>query len=211
MSFARPAPRGGEARAIVDGEGTTVLGTAQIMSGKLWGRGVHAPSRDLVDVAACAGAEPEALEIAVNGLAESSLDAILTSYNEIEEQYRKDAAQLEGVAEELCPVVTNPTAYAKNAVLGAKYLRVEIRTRGRTAAIETATTEGTRSRTYDSAEALQAGMERDGINAFLEAQERSAGAVLDATLDGLGPNRTGTIILIEPARLAHERDELPPI
>ena len=88
---------------------------------------------------------------------------------------------------------------------------MEIRTRGSTALIETATNEGTRLRAYDGAEALQAGMERDGMNAFLEAQERSTAAVLDAALDALGPNRTGTIILIEPAPLAHERDEVPPI
>ena len=211
VSFAAPTPRGGEATAIVDGEATTVLNTAQIMSGKLWGRGMHAPARDLVDIAACGRAEPEALEIAVNGLPEKSLDAILAIYDDTQDQYRKDAGQLEGVAEELGAVVANPSAYAKNAILGAKYLRFEIRTHGGAAVIHTATTKGTRSRTCEGAEALQAGMERDGINAFLEAQERDAAAVLDATVDALWLNRTETVIRIEPARLTHERDELPPI
>ena len=144
VSFAAPTPRGGEATAIVDGEATTVLSTAQIMSGKLWGRAMHAPARDLVDIAACGRAEPEALEIAVNGLPEKSLDAILAIYDDTQDQYRKDAGQLEGVAEELGPVVANPSAYAKNAILGAKYLRFEIRTHGGAAVIHTATTEGTR-------------------------------------------------------------------
>ena len=58
VSFAAPAPRGGETTAIVDGEPTRVLSTAQIMSGKLWGRGMHSPARDLVDIAACGKAEP---------------------------------------------------------------------------------------------------------------------------------------------------------
>ena len=42
-------------------------------------------------------------------------------------------------------------------------------------------------------------MERDGINAFLEAQERDAAAVLDATVDALWLKRTETVIRIEPA------------
>ena len=211
VSFAAPEPRGGETTAIVDGEPTTVLSTAQIMSGKLWGRGMHSPARDLIDIAACGKAEPKALEIAVNGLPEKSLDAILTIYKETEQQYRKDAGELEGVATELAPVVANPTAYANNAILAAKYTRLEIRTHEGQAEIDTTTDEGTRMRSYDSAEVLQAGMERDGLNAFLEAQERDSAAVLNATIDALWMNRTETVIRIEPKRLGHEREDVPPI
>ena len=68
VSFDSPSPHGGEETAIVDGEPTVVLSTAQIMSGKLWGRGMHGPARDLVDIAACGKVDPAALEVAVNGL-----------------------------------------------------------------------------------------------------------------------------------------------
>ena len=136
VSFDAPTPRGGETTAIVDGEPTSVLSTAQIMSGKLWGRGMDGPARDLVDIAACGKADPEALEIAVNGLPEKSLNAILTIYWETERQYRKDAGQLEGVADELAGVIDNPTAYANNAILAAKYAgsrsaRTTVRSRSR--------------------------------------------------------------------------------
>ena len=188
-----------------------MLSTAQIMSGKLWGRGMHGPARDLVDIAACGKADPEALEIAVNGLPEKSLNAILTIYKETERQYRKDAGQLEGVADDLAGVIDNPTAYANNAILAAKYARFEIRTHDGAVEIETTTGEGTRTRRYDSAEALQAGLERDGVNAFLEAQERDAAAVLDATIDALWMNRSETVIRIEPEKLTHERENVPPI
>ena len=211
VSFDAPTPRGGETTAIVDGEPTSVLSTAQIMSGKLWGRGMHGPARDLVDIAACGKADPEALEIAVNGLPEKSLNAILTIYKETERQYRKEAGQLEGVADELAGVIDNPTAYANNAILAAKYARFEIRTHDGAVEIETTTSEGTRTRRYDSAEALQAGLERDGANAFLEAQERDAAAVLDATIDALWMNRSETVIRIEPEKLTHERENVPPI
>ena len=71
----------------------------------------------------------EALEIAVNTLPEKSLDAILSIYAETAEQYAADAAELEGIAEGLQPVVDDPAGYAGNAIIAAKYERVEIRTR----------------------------------------------------------------------------------
>ena len=103
-------------------------------------------------------------------------------------------------------MIDNPTAYANNAILAAKYARFEIRTHDGAVEIETTTGEGTRTRRYDSAEALQAGLERDGVNAFLEAQERDAAAVLDATIDALWMKRSETVIRIEPEKLTHERE-----
>lgn len=211
VSFAPPRPRGSERTTIVDGEPAVVLSTAQIISGKLSGRGMHAPARDLVDIAACGEAEPEALEIAVNALPEKSLDAILSIYAETAEQYAADASELEGMADGLQPVVDDPAGYASNAIITAKYERVEIRTRAGTAEIETTTALGARTRAYGSAEALQQGMEREGINTFLNAQYRDAGAVLDATVDALWTKRTDSILQIEPPRLRHEKKHLPPL
>ena len=211
IRFEAPAPGGGETTAIVDGEAAWVLSTAQIMSGKLWGRGTNAPARDLVDIAACGEADPEALEIAVNGLGEARLNAILTIYKEIEDQYGQDAGGLEGVCAELAAVIDKPTTYANNAILAAKYARVTIAAREGAVRIETTTSRGTRSRRYDSARELESGAERDGINAFLEAQERSTAAVLDAAVDALEARRSETVIRIEPERLSHRREGVPPI
>ena len=211
VSFDAPKPRGGEETTIVDGERTVVLSTAQIMTGKLCGRGMHGPARDLVDIAACGKADPAALEIAVNGLPEKNLDAILSIYKETREQYAKEAAELEGVAEELKPVIENPTGYATNAIITAKYERVEIRTRDGAAEVETATREGTRTRAYETAEKLQEATEREGIDAFLTAQYRDAEAVLNATVDALWMKRDESIIRIDPEGLRHETVKLPPI
>ena len=209
VSFDAPAPRGGEHAAVVDGEPAIVLSTAQIMSGKLWGRGMHAPARDLIDIAACAEADPEALEVAVNGLPDKSVDAILHIYRETSAQYRDDAAELEGVAEGLRPAVDDPTAYAGNAILDAKYERCEIRTRAGEAEIETTTGRGSRTRRWESAEALIAGMERNGINAFLAAQYRDTDAVIDATVEAMWTGRTETVLAIEPERPGHARAGVP--
>ncbi len=209
VSFGKPTPAKGEQSAVVDGEPALVLSTAQIMSGKLQGRGMTAPGRDLLDIAACREADPEALEIAVNGLPDVTVQAILKVYQELETAYATETAGLEGVPEGLRPVLENPTGYAGNAIQDARYERVDIRTRGGVAEIETATREGSRVRTYESAEQLQAGMERDGINAFLAAQVRDQQAVLNATIDALWTGRDDLVLRIEPERLTRARADVP--
>ena len=209
VAFAQPTPAVGERAAVVDGEPALVLSTAQIMSGKLQGRGMTAPGRDLLDIAACSVADPEALEIAVNGLPDGNVRAILKVYQELEAAYSTETAALEGVPEGLKPIVDNPTAYAGNAIQDARYESFEIRTRAGVAEIETATREVARVRTYGSAEELQAGMERDGVNAFLTAQVRDQQAVLNGTVDALWAGRNDVVLRIEPERLSRVRADVP--
>lgn len=65
---ARPRPRHGAAAEPIEGINETVLSNAQILHGKLRGRGTHAPTRDLYDFAVADDTDPEALEIALNML-----------------------------------------------------------------------------------------------------------------------------------------------
>ena len=211
VSFETPTPNGGEERAIVDNQPAWVLSTAQIMSGKLQGRGMTSPARDLFDIAVCNEADPEALEIAVNGLSEQRLNAILNIYKETREQYADEAAELDGIPEALKPIRTNPTAYAHNAVLDRKYERLVIRTNNGIAEIETRTRTGSRTRAYEDATVLQNGMEQEGINLFLKAQERNHEAVLHATVDGLWTKHKATVIDIQPEPLQHQKIPVAPI
>ena len=200
VSFGKPTPAEGEQAAVVDGEPALVLSTAQIMSGKLQGRGMTAPGRDLLDIAACREADREALEIAVNGLPDENIRAILKVYQELEAAYAKETAGLEGVPDGLKPILENPTAYAGNAVQDARYESFEIRTHGGVAEIETATREGARVRTYQNAEQLQSGMERDGVNAFPDragagpagSAERDSGRAVGGARQRGPANRAGT-------------------
>ena len=207
VSVSPPKPEQGQETAIVDGEETIVLSTAQIMTGKLDGRGPTGPVRDLVDIAVCKIADPKALEIAVNSVDEGRLNGILKIYKEMKKVYDQAARELEGVPAALQPVKTNPTAYATNAILETKYQRFEIHARDGSARIETTTTEGKRTRTYTTAEALRDGMERDGINAFLTAQQRDKDAVLNATIDAMWTRHDTKILQIEPEQLQHERQD----
>ena len=47
-------------------------------------------------------------------------------------------------------------------------------------------------------------MERDGINAFLEAQYRNAQAVLNDTIDNIWTGRNTTIVIVEPQKPEHK-------
>ena len=54
-------------------------------------------------------------------------------------------------------------------------------------------------------------MERNGINAFLEAQYRNAQTVLNDTIDNLWTNRSATVIVVEPQKPEHELLDMPQI
>ena len=210
VSFNRAEPSGDERNAIVDGEATLVLSTTQIMTGKLSGRGLEGPARDLVDIAACGRADPAALEAAVNALPEEMLNAVLTIYKERKGEYAIEARELEGIAAGLKRVIENPAAYAGDAIIAAKYTQFEIRTTTDGVEVQTWTSRGTRSRRYETAERLRDGLERDGLNAFLTAQYRGPCAVLESAMNALATKQTGTVLEIEPDRLRHKTTKLPP-
>ena len=200
-----PTPERGERIAVVDGEETAVLNNAQIMTGKLKGRGMSSPGRDLFDIAVCRLADPEALEIAVNAVDDLTLDGILNVYEVTRDQYKKEASELEGIPEGLKPIQEDPVGYANDAILESRYERVALRTVDGKAEIESRTAGGRhRVRTYKSADELVDGMEREGMNAFLEAQYRNAQAVLNDIVDNLWTKRNTTIIVVEPEKPEHD-------
>ena len=209
VSFREPTPAEGEETAIVDGEPARVLSNAQIMSGKLLRRGMTAPGRDLVDIAACGVADPEALEVAVNGLDDESANAMLRVYEEMEENYANEVGDLEGVPPGLEPVLRDPSRYAAKAVHSARYERVRIRTRCGAGEVETTTLAGSRRRRYKDAQALQRGMEQDGFNAFLRAQVRYPHSVLNAMVEALWSGQDTTVLIVQPERLKMARARLP--
>ena len=205
INLRAPTPEKGERIAVVDGEETTVLSNAQIMTGKLKGRGMTSPGRDLFDIAVCRIADPEALEIAVNAVDDITLDGILNVYQVTQEQYKTEASELEGIPEGLTSIQENPVDYASNAILESRYERVAVRTVDGKAEVHTRTAgQQERTRTYESAEEIVDGLERDGINAFLEAQYRDAMAVLNDTVDNLWTKQNATILIVEPRRPQHE-------
>ena len=211
VTFQTPIPGTGERSVLVDGEPTTILSTAQIMSGKLQGRGMTAPVRDLYDIGVCRLADPEALEIAVNSVPDEKLNAILTIYQNLKTQYEQDVEKLTETPEELKPIRENPTGYAHNAIVQSRYSKLEITTRDGIAEVEIQSSQDRRAQTYDTAEALLEGLEANGVNAFLTAQDRDAQSILHATIDAMWTQTNTTIVDIRPEALKHAPLELPPL
>ena len=211
VTFGAPTPSIGEETVILDGERARILNTAQIIGGKLHGRGMTAPVRDLYDIGVCRIADPGALGIAVNGVPDEKLNAILTIYKKLKNQYEQDAAVIVDIPEVLRPIRRNPTDYAANAILESRYGGVTIRTEVGRAFIDIETAGRSMTRTYHDAETLLDGMERTGINAFLIAQDRDAETVCQLAIDQLWTGRTEPVIEVRPPALKHQRVDLPAI
>lgn len=211
VTFGTPTPLIGEETVILDSEPTAILSTAQILSGKLQGRGMTAPVRDLFDIAVCRKADPRALEIAVNAVPDEKLNAILTIYRNLKTEYKREIPKLTQTPEALKPIRDNPTEYAQNAILNSRYKTVEIRISKRKMEIETETHGGRRTTTYEDAHELLEGMEREGVNGFLTAQDRDPTSVLNATVDALWASTDGVVLRVEPEKLNHELVNLPRI
>lgn len=211
ISLNPPTPKAGEHTAVVDGVPILILSNAQIMAGKLTGRGMNSPVRDLFDIAVCAKADPEALEVAVNLLPDEDADSILKIYELTSAQYANEASDLEVVAQELKPLCENPAPYARNAILDAKYREMTLRTADGTAEATTRTGFGERCRHYRTAEELADGMERHGFNGFLQAQYRDHEAVLEDTKNYMLDRRDAVVIAVRPRSLDHDRIDIPEI
>ncbi|MCY4572673.1 MAG: nucleotidyl transferase AbiEii/AbiGii toxin family protein [Gemmatimonadetes bacterium] len=211
VTFNTPTPEKGELNVILDGEPTTVLNTAQIITGKLLGRGMTAPVRDLYDITVCRLADPRSLDIAVNNVPNESLKAILRIYKALEEEYKDHAKGITKTPAALRPVIENPTGYALNAVIDSRYKKLTVRTHDGHAIVETETADGAFSQTYENAEALIDGMERHGTKAFLAAQERDTETIRDVTIDQMWLRTTETVVEVRPPALEHQRVDLPGI
>ena len=67
-----PRPKVGHEIALVEGWRIPALGNTQILAGKLGGRGLRSPARDIFDIAVAGLKDPDALEEAVNLLGRDS-------------------------------------------------------------------------------------------------------------------------------------------
>ena len=139
------------------------------------------------------------------------LNAILSIYRNLEDQYRQDAPKISDTPEELTAVRENPTVYAHNAILDSRYAEAAIRTHGGRVQVELRTAADRRTITYGTAEDLQEGLELEGLNAFLTAQDRDAESVLHAVVEAMWANETTTVIEVHPEPLKHTPLEASPI
>ena len=139
----RSRPRGAQLTRTVNGRTERVLSTAQILAGKLTGRGLLSPTKDLYDIAVARRLDRKAVEIAVNCLPRKTIEEIterwegLTRYHQ-----RKGETELKNVPEAFQDIAANPAAHAMEGALDCRYRQVTLRwNRGRLEA-QTVTEDG---------------------------------------------------------------------
>jgi hypothetical protein len=120
-----PTPAIGHKPASIDGSPVTVLTNVQILNGKLRYRALDPPTRDVYDVAVCGIEDPESLEIVLNGVYQSKLDATVLGWKMSEGKHAENAAeQILDTPARLEPVRKNPAQYAIREAENALYSRV---------------------------------------------------------------------------------------
>ena len=207
-----PTPAVGHKPASIDGRPVTVLTNVQILNGKLAYRALDPPTRDVYDIAVCGVEDPESLEIVLNGVYQSKLDATILGWKMSEGKHAENGAeQILDVPARFEPVRKNPAQYAIRAAENALYSRVVIDCgRGR-ARVRTTCPEAERTRTYGGMEELDRGFEITGINLFLRAQGENAEQIRARTVNALASRQNTIVIEIEPQLPRRRATELEPI
>ena len=112
---------------LIDGQEEKVQNNSQILYGKIRGRGLTAPVRDLYDVAVVRSTDRSSLEQAVNCLQRDLLERIATQWEALEERYRAAAERrLRGIPQRYRNISEYPAATAATAVLDCRYRRVDV-------------------------------------------------------------------------------------
>ena len=207
-----PTPAIGHKPASIDGSPVTVLTNVQILNGKLRYRALDPPTRDVYDVAVCGIEDPESLEIVLNGVYQSKLDATVLGWKMSEGKHAENAAeQILDTPARLEPVRKNPAQYAIREAENALYSRVVVACERGRAHVRTACADKERTRTYAGIGELERGFEITGINHFLRAQGENAEQTRARTASAMASRQTTIVFEIEP-RLPRKRAvELEPI
>lgn len=171
-----PSPSVGHASASVDGRPCLVLSTTQILTGKLEGRGLKCPARDLYDFVSAERRDPAALERAVNAIDPDALNDVLVMWAVREEKIVHEAeATLRPMAPDSSLVLTPDELVkrAADAMLGASYTRIDAQPAAgdRPPMVVTATGNGTVRETPVPTGTAERVLEATGLNKCLAARD----------------------------------------
>lgn len=171
----QPTPSLGQRRFGIGTSEADVLTNAQILSGKLMGRSLRAPVRDVFDTAVAAREDPEALRIAVNTVPEAVYERIERRWEAGRASYEHDAKhQLIDVPQKYGAEKADPVERASRALKELRYHLIEIEITERGIETRTENAAGRTETVYPNAERARAGFEESGLNAALEAWDIDA-------------------------------------
>ena len=205
-----PAPPGLEATAMVDGRPTTVLATAQILTGKLAGRGLETVERDVFDCAVAAMVDRAALGVAVNALDPQTLHELCARTVAGAEAYRRNAPEeIVDPAAEWRHLLVEAPERTVEALQGLATQAIGVERDGAGLVVKTVRGDGSLSRAAAKAGALEATLEgmgfgRRSLGYGSEAavlRRLAQAAVRNADNDG-GAERTRIMLRGAPEALA---------
>ena len=173
----------------IDGYASHVLPTACILAGKLSGRGLSIPSRDIFDVGVASQLSPSALACAVNHLDPHTRSEMLAHVGDVEDLYRAEASSvIVDPAPRWRHLLQDGPDIMASAIVEFVYRDIKIDfDRGRARASVNNTAQGERSREFESPQALLAGLVRMGLGPWVVAQYGTAEKFLEA----VGPEFEG--------------------
>lgn len=127
ITQANQAPATGHTEEMIDDHIEQISSTPQILHGKLHGRSLQSPVRDLYDFVVANEIDPEALEIAVNTLHTDHYSEMTDTWTDKRHQYREQAAaEIVPRKDRWRPIIDNPAEEAVQAVTDRRYKSVMI-------------------------------------------------------------------------------------
>lgn len=194
---AETEPTVGERLVNVDGVEEVVLSNAQILSGKIAGRGLDSPTRDLFDIAVAAEMDPRALEVAVNAIPDSTWGEIVNRWEEASDFHRAAASEaLTDVPPRWQHLAEDPARAAIDAAAKARYTQLTIRWSNDEPVIRTESTlrgEQEQRLGYATRAAIEAGLEESGVRGYLENRTPTATKTVIERIEATKKARTGII------------------
>ena len=181
-----PTPRRGHETARVDGVDLTVLSTCQVLTGKLRGRGIESPVRDLYDVVAASKHDPLGLARAVNTLAPLELESIVARWAIAEKLYQAAAQdEIRPLSQDL---LVGPKTIVEAAIASmrrSRYEHVAISCVDDHAGIETRTFGGVEHSVAATAGSLEDVFEASGTNAYLHGHGSSPERIRERVVEAM--------------------------
>ena len=167
----RSRPRGAQLARTVNGRPERVLSSAQILAGKLTGRGLLSPTKDVYDIAVARRMDRKALEIAVNCLSRKTIELITERWGGLTLYHQgKARTELESVPEAFRDIAANPAAHAVEGALDCRYRQVTLRWNRERLEVQTLTEDGEQRKetlASGSKAEIEGAVERSGLADYI--------------------------------------------
>ena len=171
---AASVPREGQYKARVDGKVEEVLSNAQILAGKIVGRGLKSPTRDVYDIAVAAEMDPKALEIAINCIPKETWRETIMGWRDAAPTHAMQAKDvLQDVPARWEEIAEDPATIAMKRASNRHYAKVRIEWKDGRLEVTTVC-EDKRQRKWhiktNSMKDITNGLERSGLNGYLNSR-----------------------------------------